>query len=124
MNASNNLVLEGIAEPRRLNLNHHRAFRNDGCRGTAHPNAKLNTNCSSELQMMNHAKDHLLVRDRVGYSFRRLVERTIREQCRKERQVAERRGTKHQFQARNSCILDGRNYRIARRLFPFAKAQF
>jgi hypothetical protein len=30
---------------------------------------------------------------------------------------------KHQFPARNSCILDGRNYRIARRLFLFVKAQ-
>ena len=74
--------------------------------------------------MMNYAKEHLLARDRVGYSFRHLVERTIREQCRKERQVAEQRATKHQFEARSSCIPDGRNYRIARRLLPFAKAQF
>jgi hypothetical protein len=28
------------------------------------------------------------------------------------------------FQARNSCILDGRNYRIARRLLLLGRAQF
>jgi hypothetical protein len=31
---------------------------------------------------------------------------------------------KHQFQARSSCLLDGRNYRIARPLLLSAKAQF
>jgi hypothetical protein len=73
---------------------------------------------------MNYAKDHLFARDRVEYSFRALVARTIREQRREQRRLAERRATKHQFHARNSCILDGRNYRIARRLFLFARAQF
>jgi hypothetical protein len=73
---------------------------------------------------MNSAKGHSFVRDRVGFSFRALVDRTIREQHREERQLAEQRATKHQFHARNSCILDGRNYRIARRLFLFARTQF
>jgi len=73
---------------------------------------------------MNTAKGHLLVRDRVEYRFRALVDRTIRDQRREQIQLAEQRGTKHQFQARNSCILDGRNYRIARRLLLLAKAQF
>jgi hypothetical protein len=73
---------------------------------------------------MNYVKNHLLARDRVGYTFRALVDRTIREQRREERRLAEQRGTKHQFQARNSCVLDGRNYRIARRLFLFARARF
>ena len=90
----------------------------------AHPNAKLNANCSLELQTMNYAKGHLFARARVEFSFRALVDRTIREQNREERRLAEQRATKHQFQARNSCILDGRNYRIARRLLLFPRAQF
>ena len=73
---------------------------------------------------MNYAKGHLFPRARVEYSFRALVDRTIREQNREQRRLAEQRATKHQFQARNSCILDGRNYRFARRLFLFARAQF
>ena len=64
---------------------------------------------------MNYAKGHLFARARVEYSFRALVDRTIREQNREQRRLAEQRATKHQFQARNSCILDGRNYRFARR---------
>ena len=72
---------------------------------------------------MNYTKDHLFARDRVGYRFRALVDRTVREKHREERRLAEQRATKHQFQARSSCILDGRNYRIARRLFLFARAQ-
>ena len=73
---------------------------------------------------MNNEKGNLFAGHRVGYSFGALVDRTIREQRREERQLAEQRGTKHQFQARNSCILDGRNYRIARRLLLLARAQF
>lgn len=73
---------------------------------------------------MIYAKHHLFGRDRVEYSFRALVHRTIREQRREQRRLAEQRATKHQFHARSSCILDGRNYRIARRLFLFARAQF
>lgn len=74
--------------------------------------------------MMNYTKGHLLARARVDYRFKALVKRTIREQRREERRLAEQRGTKHQFQAKNSCVLDGRNYRIARRLLLFARAQF
>lgn len=73
---------------------------------------------------MNTAKNHLSGRYRVEYSFRTLVDRTFREQRHEERRLAEQRGTKHQFHARNSCILDGRNYRIARRLLLLARAQF
>src|SRR4029453_2926160 len=51
----------------------------------AHPNAKLNANCSSELQTMNCAKGHLFARHRVGYNFRALVDRTVREQRREDR---------------------------------------
>ena len=90
----------------------------------AHPNAELNANRLSESQTMNALNGHLFARGRVQYSFRALVDRTIREQHREQRRLAEQRATKHQFPARNSCILDGRNYRIARRLFLFAKAQF
>ena len=73
---------------------------------------------------MNYAQGHLFARARVGYSFRALVDRAIREQHREQRRLAEQRATKHQFHARNSCILDGRNYRIARPLFLFPRAQF
>ena len=73
---------------------------------------------------MNYAKGHLFARTRVDFSLRGLVDRTIREQNREERRLAEQRGTKHQFQARSSCVMDGRNYRIARRLLLFPRAQF
>src|SRR6476660_9058899 len=90
----------------------------------AHPNAKLNANCSLELQTMNYAKGPLFAQTRIEFSFRALVDRTIREQNREDRRLAEQRPTKHQFRARNSCILDGRNYRFARRLLLFPRAQF
>jgi hypothetical protein len=73
---------------------------------------------------MNYINGHLFARDRIEYSFRALVDRTIRKQHRDERRLAELRATKHHFQARNSCISDGRNYRIARRLLLFARTQF
>ena len=53
---------------------------------------------------MNSAKGHSFGRDRVGYSFRALVDRTIREQHREERRLAEQRAMKHQFHARNSIV--------------------
>ena len=53
-----------------------------------------------------------------------LVDRSIREQRRDERRLAEQRPTKHQFQARKSCIADARSYRVARRLPVLAVAQF
>ena len=65
---------------------------------------------------MSSDKGHLFTRQRVEYCFGTLVDRTVREQRREERRLAEQRATKHHFQARNSCILDGRNYRVARRL--------
>ena len=73
---------------------------------------------------MNYAKGHLFARTRVEFSFRALVDRTISEQNREERRLSEQRPTKHQFRARNSCIMDGRNYRFARRLLLFPRAQF
>jgi hypothetical protein len=73
---------------------------------------------------MNIEKGHLFARARVEHGFRTLVDRTIREQHREQRRLAEHRATKHQFQARSSCILDGRNYHIAGRVFLFARAQF
>lgn len=90
----------------------------------AHPNTKLNANSLSELQTMNVAKSPLFGRARIEYNFGALIDRTIRERRREERLLAERRSTKHRFQARNSCVLDGRNYRIARRLLSLVKAQF
>jgi hypothetical protein len=53
-----------------------------------------------------------------------LVDRKIREKRRDERRLAERRTTKHRFQARKSCIADARSYRVARRLPVLAVAQF
>ena len=73
---------------------------------------------------MNSFKGHLFARGRVQYSFGALINRTVREQYREERRLAEQRATKHQFQARSSCILDGRNYRLARRLLLFPTTQF
>ena len=73
---------------------------------------------------MNYAKGHLFARGGIASSLGALVDRTIRKQRREEQRLAEQRSTKHQFWARNSCVLDGRNYRIARRLLVLAKAQF
>src|SRR4029077_16581498 len=77
-----------------------------------------------ELQTMNYATGRLFTRVRFEYSLRTIITQTIREQNREEQRLAEQRATKHQFQARNSCILDGRNYRLARRLLLFPRAQF
>src|SRR6266513_2547307 len=54
--------------------------------------------------------------DRVRDSFKILVDREVRERRRDERRLAEQRTTKHQFQAKKSCITDARSYRVARRL--------
>jgi hypothetical protein len=53
-----------------------------------------------------------------------LVDRSIREQRREERRLAERRAIKHRFHARKSCVADARSYRVARRLPVLAVAQF
>jgi hypothetical protein len=67
--------------------------------------------------------DKLLVIGRDRDSFKALVGRKIRERRQDERQLAEHRTTKHQLQARNSCVADARSYRVARRLPVPAAAQ-
>jgi hypothetical protein len=57
----------------------------------------------------------LIGRVRIRGSFKTFVDRKIRERRRGERRLAEQRTTKHQLQARNSCVADARSYRIARR---------
>jgi hypothetical protein len=66
-------------------------------------------------KMMNE-KLLLIGRLRLPDTFKTFIDRTIRERRRDERRLAERRTTKHQHQARNSCVADARSYRIARRL--------
>ena len=68
--------------------------------------------------------DKLLVIGRDRDSFKALVGRKIRERRQDERQFAELRTTKHQLQARNSCVADARSYRVARRLPVPAAAPF
>jgi hypothetical protein len=68
--------------------------------------------------------DKLLVIGRDRDSFKALVGRKIRERRQDERQLAEHRTTKHQLQARNSCVADARSYRVARRLPVPAAAPF
>src|ERR1044072_3699675 len=60
--------------------------------------------------------DKVLVIGRDRDSFKALVGRKIRERRQDERQLAEHCTTKHQIQARNSCVADARTYRVARRL--------
>ncbi len=55
--------------------------------------------------------------DQVGDSFKRLVDREIRERRRDERRLAEHRMTTHQLPARNSCVADARSYRVASHRF-------
>jgi hypothetical protein len=62
--------------------------------------------------------------DEIENTFMHLVDRSIREQRREERRLAEQRSTKHRFQARKSCVADARSYRVARRLPVLAVAQF
>ena len=73
---------------------------------------------------MNWHELHLFGRDYVEHSFKTLVDRRIREGRREERRLAEQRTTKHQLQARKSCIADAQSYRVARRLPLLAMAQF
>jgi hypothetical protein len=72
---------------------------------------------------MQWEKLHLIGSDQAQDTFSTLVIREIRKRRRDERQLAEHRTTKHQIQARKSCVADARNYRIARRLPVFAVAQ-
>jgi hypothetical protein len=71
-----------------------------------------------------NGKFPLFGRDQIENSFMYLVDRSIREQRRDERRLAEQSATKHRFQARKSCIADARSYRVARRLPVLAVAQF
>jgi len=66
----------------------------------------------------------LFGRDGTESSIMRFVDRKMREQHWDERRLAEQRTTKHQIQARKSCIADARSYRLARRLPVLAVAQF
>ena len=61
-------------------------------------------------------KFSLIGSGRIPGSFKNFVDRKIRERRRDERQLAAHRTTKHQLQARNSCVADARSYRVARRL--------
>jgi len=70
-----------------------------------------------------HWEEPLLIA-RERDSFKTLVDHKIRERRRDERRLAEHRTTKHQLQARNSCVADARSYRVARRLPVPAVAQF
>src|SRR4029453_4409542 len=65
----------------------------------------------------------LIDRVRGRDSFKTLVDRKIRERRRDERGLAEHRATKHQLQARKSCVADPRTYRVARRLPGLAPVQ-
>jgi hypothetical protein len=56
----------------------------------------------------------LFAQREVENSFQHLVDRKVREKRLDERRLAEQRTTKHQFQARKSCVADARRYRIAR----------
>jgi hypothetical protein len=71
-----------------------------------------------------NGKFPLFGQDEIENSFMHLVDRSMREQHREERRLAEQRATKHRFQARKSCVADARNYRVARRLPVLAVAQF
>jgi hypothetical protein len=74
-------------------------------------------------QMMN-GKFRLFGRGDIENSFMHLVDRSMREQRRDERRLAEQRATGHRFQARKSCVVDARSYRVARRLALLAIARF
>ncbi len=66
---------------------------------------------------MNWEQLLLIRRDRVGDGFKTLVDHKICKRRRDERLLAEYRMTKHQLQARNSCVADPRSYRVASRQF-------
>ena len=68
---------------------------------------------------MNWGNFHLNGRNQLDGIFMALVNRETRKRRRNERRFAEQRTTRHQIQARNSCIADARNYRVARQ-FPMS----
>jgi hypothetical protein len=49
----------------------------------------------------------------IRVSFKALADRKIRERLEDERRLAEHRTTKHELQAKNSCVADARSYRVA-----------
>src|SRR6266513_2621382 len=59
-----------------------------------------------------NAKVLLMDRDRIPDSLRTFVYRQLRKRRWDERQLAEQRTTKHDLEARKSCIPDARNYRV------------
>jgi hypothetical protein len=63
----------------------------------------------------------LISKDWVQDSFKTFVDRQMRKRRRDERRLAEQRATKHQFEARKSCVADARSYRVARE-FPVSAA--
>jgi hypothetical protein len=65
-----------------------------------------------------------LIWDPVQDAFKNLADRKIRERRRDERRLAEQQTTKHQLEARKSCVADARSYRVARQLPVPAAAQF
>lgn len=68
-----------------------------------------------------NGKVPLIGRDRIPNSFQTLVDLQIRKYRRDERRLAEQRTTRHQVEARKSCVADARSYRIARE-FPMPAA--
>lgn len=72
---------------------------------------------------MYRGKRHLIW-DPVQDAFKNLADRKIRERHRGERRLAEQQTTKHQLEARKSCVTDARSYRVARQLPVPAAAQF
>jgi hypothetical protein len=73
---------------------------------------------------MNWGKLYLNGRDQLKDAFETLVNREIRKRRRDERRLGEHRTTKHRIQARSSCIVDARSYRVARRFPASAVAEF
>jgi len=69
-------------------------------------------------------KLYLNDRDHLWDAFKTLVNYEIRKTRRDERRLAEHRTTKHRIQARSSCIVDARSYRVARRFPASAVAEF
>jgi hypothetical protein len=57
-----------------------------------------------------------LIWDPVQDGFKNLADRKIRERRRDERRLAEQQTTKHQLEARKSCVADARSYHVARQV--------
>jgi hypothetical protein len=65
-----------------------------------------------------------LIWDPVQGAFKNLANRKIRERRRDERRLVEQQTTRHQLEARKSCVADARSYRVARQLPVPAAAKF